>query len=162
MRKERLFMRHFTPAAALAIALALPAAAAPQYVSWQGTWHLNKAETHYPPGVMVTANDLTVSIDDGKLLKFSETVTNAGNTTTQTFDGAYDGKPVDLGGGETMAFKHVSANSYLAIRHNKDGFLLERTVFVLSNGGKKLTCHVFAQQPGGKPIKFDEIFDKGE
>lgn len=153
-------MRHIITAA-LATALALPAAAAnPHYVSWQGTWHLNKTETHYPPGVMVTANDLVVSQDDGKALKFTETVTNAGNTTTQTFDGAYDGKPVDLGGGEALSFKHRSATSYLAIRHNKDGFLLERTIFVLSHRGEKLTCHVFAQQPGGKPIKFDEIFDK--
>ena len=156
-------MHRIISAAALATALALPAAAADlHYVSWQGAWHLNKPETHYPPGVMVTANDLTVTKDDGKTLQYSETVTNAGNTATQTFDGAYDGKPIDLGNGEVMSFKHLSAVSTLAVRHNKDGFLLERTVFVLSHGGKKLTCHVFAQQPGGKPIKFDEIFDKGE
>jgi len=138
------------------------AEAAAKYVSWEGTWHLNKAETHYPAGVKVTGNDMVVTKDDGKILKYSETVTYDGQTSTQTYDGAYDGKPHDVGNGETMTFKHVSANSYSAVRHNKDGFVLERSTFVISDGGKKLTCHAWAQQPGGKPIKFDEIFDKGE
>ncbi len=149
---------------AASLALVQPAAtvaAKPAYVSWEGTWHLNKAETHYPAGVMVTDNDLIVTKDDGKVLQYSETVTNAGQTSTQNFDAAYDGKPHDVGNGETMTFKHISATSYSAIRHNKDGFVLERSVFVLSHHGKKLTCHVWAEQPGGKPIKFDEIFDKG-
>jgi hypothetical protein len=141
--------------------MALPAAAAANNVSWAGTWHLNKAETHYPAGVMVTDNDLVVTRDDGNSLQYSETVTNAGQTATQTFDGAYDGKPHDVGNGETMVFKHVSPTSYSAVRRNKDGFVLERSVFVLSHHGQKLTCHVWAEQPGGKPIKFDEIFDKG-
>ena len=157
-------MRSIAPIASLLVIVTVSmtgARAAPGYASWEGTWHLNKIETHYPKGVMVTDNDLTVTKDDGKVLKFSETVTNAGQTSTQTFDGAYDGKPYDVGNGETMIFTHVSATADRAVRHNKDGFVLERTTFVLANGGKKLICHVWAQQPGGKPIKFDEIFDKG-
>ncbi len=145
---------------ALTAAMALPAHAETKYVSWEGTWHLNKTETHYPKGVLVTDNDLVVSKDDGKTLKYVETVVSAGKTMVQPYDGAYDGKFYDVGNGETMAFTHLTATSYKAVRHNKDGFVLERSTFVLSNGGKKLTCHAWAQQPGGKPIKFDEIFDK--
>jgi len=145
-----------------ALVLALPAAAAEKYVSWEGTWHLNKAETHYPAGVVVTDNDLVVSKDDGKTLKYVETVVSGGKTDVQTYDGAYDNKPYDIKNGDTMTFRHISATSYGAVRHNKDGFVTERSTFVLSKHGKKLTCHVWAQQPGGKPIKFDEIFDKGE
>ena len=148
-------------ALAATFALALPASAAPKYVSWEGTWHLNKAETKYPKGVMVTDNDLVVSKDDGKTLKYVETVVSGGQTQTQPYEGAYDGKFYDVGNGETMAFTHISATSYKAVRHNKDGFVVERSVFVLKNNGTKLICHAWAQQPGGKPIKFDEIFDKG-
>jgi hypothetical protein len=133
-----------------------------QWTSWQGTWHLNKAETHYPPGVHVTSNDLVVGKDDGKTLEYVETVVNDGQTQVQPYKGAYDGKFYDVGNDEVMSFKHLSKNSYLAIRHDKNGFLLERSTFVLSNGGKKLTCHAWAQRPGGKPVKFDEIFDKAE
>ena len=149
---------------ASSITLALPGtgAAATKYVSWEGTWHLNKTETHYPAGVMVTDNDMIVSKDDGKTLQYVETVVNAGKTDTQTYDGAYDGKPYDIKNGDTMTFRHISATSYGAVRHNKDGFVTERSVFVLSHRGKKLTCHVWAELPGGKPIKFDEIFDKAE
>jgi hypothetical protein len=147
-------------ALAASFALAQSAQAETKYMSWEGTWHLNKAETHYPKGVMVTDNDLVVSKDDGKTIKYVETVVNDGKTQVQPYDGAYDGKFYDVGNGETMAFTHLTATSYKAVRHNKDGFVLERSTFVLSNNGKKLTCHAWAQQPGGKPIKFDEIFDK--
>ncbi|HLG89191.1 MAG TPA: hypothetical protein VKZ79_18580 [Alphaproteobacteria bacterium] len=156
-------MRNITIFVALVGAVALPAAATgTKHASWEGTWHLNKTETHYPAGVMVTANDITVSKDDGKALKFSETVTSAGQTTTQNYDGAYDGKFYDVGDGESLAYTHVSANASKAVRHNKDGFVLERTTQVLSKDGKKLVCHVWAQRPGGKPIKFDEIFDRAQ
>jgi hypothetical protein len=131
-----------------------------KWTSWQGTWHLNKTETHYPPGVHVTSNDLVVSKDDGKTLEYVETVVNDSQTQVQPYKGAYDGKFYDVGNEEVMSFKHLSKNSYLAIRHDKNGFLLEKSTFVLSNGGKKLTCHAWAQRPGGKPVKFDEIFDK--
>ena len=109
-----------------------------QWTSWQGTWHLNKTETHYPVGVHVTSNDLVVSKDDGKNLEYVETVVNDGQTQVQPYKGAYDGKFYDVGNDEVMSFKHLSKNSYLAIRHDKNGFLLERSTFVLSNGGKKL------------------------
>jgi hypothetical protein len=158
MRNSTIIMSSLTLAASLA--LALPAGAASQYVSWEGTWHLNKAETKYPKGVMVTDNDLVVSKDDGHALEYVETVVNAGQTQTQPYKGAYDGKFYDVGNGETMAFTHISPTSYKAVRHNKDGFVLERSVFELKNNGTKLICHAWAQQPGGKPIKFDEIFDK--
>ena len=135
-----------------------------KWTSWQGTWHLNKTETHYPAGVHVTSNDLVVSKDDGMTLEYVETVVNDGQTQVQPYKGAYDGKFYDVGNDEVMSFKHLSKNSYLAIRHahDKNGFLLEKSTFVLSNGGKKLTCHAWAQRPGGKPVKFDEIFDKAE
>ncbi len=131
-----------------------------RYTSWQGVWHLNKAETHYPAGVLVTANDMIVTKDDGTHLKYSETVTVGGKTTTQAYDGAYDGKPYPVGNGETLTFQHIDANSYSALRHNKDGFVLERSTFELTDGGKKLICHAWAQQPGRPPVMFDEIFDK--
>jgi hypothetical protein len=148
--------------AVLAASLSLPAAAAPKFVSWEGTWHLNKAETVYPKGVMVTDNDLIVTKDDGNILKYSETVVNAGQSMTQVYEGAYDNKPHDVGAGETMTFKHLTPTSYSAIRHNSTGYVTERSIFELKNDGKKLICHAWAKQPGGKPIKFDEIFDKGD
>ena len=148
-------------ALAAATVLAVPALADDaKWTSWEGTWHLNKTETHYPAGVHVTSNDLVVSKDDGKTLEYVETVVNDGQTQTQPYKGAYDGKFYDVGNDEVMSFKHLSKNSYLAIRHDKNGFLLEKSTFVLSHGGKKLTCHAWAQRPGGKPVKFDEIFDK--
>lgn len=139
----------------------LSAGAAPKYESWEGTWHLNKKETIYPKGVMVTDNDLVVSKDDGDKLVYVETVVANGKTDVQKYDGAYDGKHYDIGNGESMAFNHINATEYRAVRHDANGFVRENSIFELKNGGKKLICHAWAQQkPGGPEVQFDEIFDK--
>ena len=146
---------------AAAFALALPAGAATKYESWEGTWHLNKKETKYPAGVHVTDNDLVVTKDDGNKLVYTETVVSNGKTDVQKYDGAYDGKYYDMGQGESMAFTHINATEYRAVRHDDKGFVRENSIFELKNNGKKLICHAWAQHaPGGPEVAFDEIFDK--
>ena len=137
------------------------ASAKEKFMSWEGTWHLNKKETIYPKGVLVTDNDLVVSKDDGDKLVYVETVVAFGKTDVQKYDGAYDGKYYDMGQGETMAFNHINATEYRAVRHDAKGFVRENSIFELKNNGKKLICHAWAQhEPGGPEVQFDEIFDK--
>ena len=159
MRNRTIMMSSLALAAACA--LTLPAGAATKYMSWEGTWHLNKKETKYPEGVLVTDNDLVVSKDDGVKLSYVETVVAFGKTDVQKYDGAYDGKHYDMGQGETMAFNHINDHEYRAVRHDGTGFVRENSIFELVDGGKKLICHAWAQQKAGGPeIQFDEIFDK--
>jgi hypothetical protein len=160
-----MFMRRFLTVSSLVLVasfgVSLSAGAAPKYESWEGTWHLNKKETIYPKGVMVTDNDLVVSKDDGDKLTYVETVVAFGKTDVQKYDGAYDGKYYDMGQGESMAFNHINATEYRAVRHDATGFVRENSIFELKNGGKKLICHAWAQHaPGGPEVQFDEIFDK--
>ncbi len=156
-------MRGFLAVSSLALmaSLSLSAHAAKKFESWEGTWHLNKKETVYPKGVLVTDNDLVVTKDDGDKLVYTETVVAFGRTDVQKNDGAYDGKYYDMGNGESMAFTHISPTQYRAVRHDKNGFVRENSIFELVNGGKKLICHAWAQhEPGGPEVAFDEIFDK--
>jgi flagellar hook assembly protein FlgD len=142
-------------------AFAVSANAADKYMSWEGTWHLNKKETVYPKGVHVTDNDLVVTKDDGDKLAYTETVVSDGKTDVQVYDGGYDGKYYDIKNGESMAFTHINADESRAVRHDSTGFVRENSIFELKNHGKKLICHAWAQQkPGGPEIAFDEIFDK--
>jgi hypothetical protein len=144
-----------------AAAFAVPAHAADKYMSWEGTWHLNKKETVYPKGVHVTDNDLVVTKDDGDKLVYTETVVSDGKTDVQVYDGGYDGKYYDIKNGESMAFTHINAEESRAVRHDPAGFVRENSIFELKNHGKTLICHAWAQQkPGGAEIAFDEIFDK--
>src|ERR1700727_4102615 len=80
----RMFMRGFLTVSSLALVasfgVSLSAGAATKFESWEGTWHLNKKETVYPKGVMVTDNDLVVSKDDGNKLTYVETVVANGKT----------------------------------------------------------------------------------
>jgi len=151
-------------ATAMALALAGGAQAADggKFVSFQGLWRLNVAETRYPAGIAITGNDMNVTKDDGAVLQYSETVTMDGKATTQTFDGAYDGKPRPIDQGQTLAFRHISATTYGAVRHNADGKVTERSACAISADGKKMTCRVSAYPPGAKPVKFIEVFDKAE
>jgi hypothetical protein len=145
-----------------AVAFAGSAGAADKtFMSWEGTWHLNKKETVYPKGVHVTDNDLVVTKDDGDKLVYTETVVSEGKTDVQKYDGAYDGKYHDIGNGESMAFTHIGADAARAVRHDANGFVRENSIFELKDNGKKLVCHAWAQPgPGGPEIAFDEIFDK--
>ena len=144
-----------------AAAFAGSANAAPKYMSWEGTWHLDKKATVYPSYVHVTDNDLVVTKDDGDKLVYTETVVSDGKTDVQKFDGAYDGKYYDMGQGESMAFTHIGADKARAVRHDGNGFVRENSVFELTNNGKTLVCHAWAQHaPGGKEVAFDEIFNK--
>ncbi len=147
--------------AAFGLALPANAAAKEKFMSWEGTWHLNKKETIYPKGVLVTDNDLVVSKDDGDKLTYVETVVAFGKTDVQKYDGAYDGKYYDMGQGESMAFTHINATEYRAVRHDAKGFVRENSIFELKDNGKKLVCHAWAQhEAGGPEVAFDEIFDK--
>src|ERR1700744_4354129 len=117
---------------ALAASLSLSAHAAKTYESWEGTWRLNKKETVYPKGVMVTDNDLVVTKDDGDKLVYTETVVANGKTDVQKYDGAYDGKYYDMGQGESMAFNHINDHEYRAVRHDGTGFVRENSIFELN------------------------------
>ena len=155
-------MRFIVMAAALTLAVSAGAADANKFASFQGLWRLNVAETHYPPGIKITGNDMNVTTDDGATLQYSETVTMDGTAMTQAFDGAYDGKPRPIAGGQTLAFRHISATTYGAVRHNADGEAVEHSACTISADGKRMSCRVSAFPPKGKPVKFIEVFDKAE
>ena len=145
---------------ALAATLALPAAGAEKYRSTEGKWQLDAAGTHYPDSFGVTRNDMEVTKDDGTSLKYTATVVVKGQTMTQGYDGAYDNKPRALGNGETLAYRHVSADTYASIRRDAKGIVLERSKCTVSADGQKRSCHIWLAMPGAKPITFDEAFDR--
>ena len=150
-------------AATLALTLGISAdhaQAAAKYLSWEGKWTLNKDETHYPPQIPVTANDIDVTKDDGDALQYSGTVVVGGKSMSASFDGAYDGKPHDAGNGATLTYHHVSKTTFASVRKTADGTVAERSTCKLSTDGKLFTCHIELPQTGGKAIVFDEYFDK--
>lgn len=142
------------------VALCAHAADTARYVSTQGKWTLNKAETRYPPGIDITGNVMDVTVDDGHVLRYTETVTLGGQAMTQSFDGAYDGKPRPIDNGQTLSFRHLSTAKYRATRHDADGRLMERSDCTVASHGAKMSCRVQAFPKEGKPVRFVEVFDK--
>jgi hypothetical protein len=136
------------------------AQAAGDYLSWQGQWKLNMEKTKYPPEIPVTGNDLTVSKDDGNVLQYSGAVTVGGKTVTASYDGAYDGKPHDAGGGQTLTYHHIDKSTFASERKAADGTVAERSTCKLTTNGKTFTCHIELPRAGKKALVFDEHFDR--
>jgi hypothetical protein len=136
------------------------AQAATKYLSWEGKWALNTSTTHYPASIPVTANDLDVTKDDGNILQYTDTVVVSGKSMNASFDGAYDNKPHDAGGGATLTYRHISKTKFASVRLAADGSVAERSTCKLSTDGKAYSCHVELPQPKGKAIVFDEFFDR--
>jgi hypothetical protein len=151
--------RWFRAASILALAAA-PGMAGGAGLSWQGEWHLNAAESQYPPGFPDIHDHVThVTRDDGSALEYTDSFTIGSNPPTSvSFAGAYDGKPHAMSDGQMMAFfhmKHGYRDSWVSPTGTKG-----KDSCVFSNGGAKLTCHGAFTAPGAKPVTFVEVWDK--
>ena len=106
-------------AAGLLVASAAGAKAAdtPQdkanYLSYRGTWKIADKGTVYPAGFPKIENHvITVAIDDGKKLKYTDNWDIGGQHGSSAFDGAWDDKPYPTSDGHMTSYKRVSARSY--------------------------------------------------
>jgi hypothetical protein len=90
-----MIMKLGTAACAAVIALSGGLAHAKPYVSSEGEWTLNVAESKYPPAMPVIKDHvMQVTKDDGKTLQYTDNfIIGDGPATHVTLDGAFDGKP---------------------------------------------------------------------
>jgi hypothetical protein len=146
-------------AALMVAGLAGAAHAAPP--SWQGEWHLNTAESKYPPGFPpIHDHVMKVMKDDGKALQYTDSFAIGDQPPTHvSFDGAFDGKPYKTSDGQDMAFFHTDTG-YRDVWTAPNGTKGEDSCDFSGNGAR-LTCHGQFTPPGAKaPVTFVEVWDK--
>lgn len=143
------------------VALAGFAHAAESYVSQKGEWIRNKAETKIPAdGFKPIDTPMVVSKDDGTELKFTIYVmTNEGLQPGITFEGTYDGRPYPFGKGTTLAFTHVSPNSFRTELKSADGSSQTELVTFIANN-TKMRFEGKRTEKTGKTYEYVEVWDK--
>ncbi len=137
------------------------AQAAESYVSQKGQWIRNKAETKIPAdGFKPIDTPMVVSKDDGTELKFIVYfMTNEGLQPGITYEGAYDGNPYPFGKGTTLAFTHVSPNSYRTELKSADGSSSAELVTFIANN-TKMRFEGKRTEKTGKSYEYVEVWDK--
>lgn len=143
------------------VAFAGLAHAADSYVSQKGQWIRNKAETKIPAdGFKPIDTPMVVTQDDGAELKLIIYVmTNEGLQPGITYEGAYDGKPYPFGKGNTLAYTHVSPNSYRTELKSADGSSQTELVTFIANN-TKMRFEGKRTEKTGKSYEYIEVWDK--
>jgi hypothetical protein len=144
---------------ALALSLGcLSAAAGENYLSQQGSWIRNKAESKIPEGANHNDMPMVVMEDDGQNLRYVLfEMTTTGYQAGVTFVGAYDGKPYTFGTGATRSYQHLSPESFRSEWKSDGGASAVETITFLSPTrmrieGKRTT--------NGTSYDYVEIWDK--
>jgi hypothetical protein len=148
-------------ACAAIFALSGGLAQAKPYISSEGEWTLNVAESKYPPAMpVIKEHVMQVTKDDGKVLQYTDNfIIGDGPKTHVTLDGAFDGKPHKMTNGQDMTVvlsengyrDHWSAPNGASGWDNCD----------YSQNVTLMTCHAGFTPPGSKTsIEFLEVWNK--
>jgi hypothetical protein len=147
-------------AAGILAATAAASQAATQPLSWQGTWKIAEKGTAYPAGFPKIENHaITVDIDDGTKLKYTDNWDIAGKHGSSSFDGAWDDKPYPTSDGHMMAYKHVSAKSY-ADHWTDDKGTVGEDHCTFTADDAHMNCTGSVTPKGGKKASYKEHWDK--
>lgn len=142
-----------------ALLLAAPVSAT-DYVSQQGAWIRNKAESKIPAGVTSTDAPMVVMQDNGTSLRFVVfAMTATGLQPDITYEGAYDGKPYVYGKEGTRSFTHISPNSFRTDWKSGDGISASEVVTFTANNSK-MRIEGKRTDAGGKVTDYVEVWDR--
>lgn len=147
--------------AGFALMSAAALAADKQYVSQQGHWVINTAESKVPPeGFKLPLEPFDVTKDDGNVLEFTTyKTTDKGLEVAFKYVGAYDGKPYPAGPGATSSYKHITATSFYTETRIANGMVFSEQGFLL-NGGAKYRLEAKAISDAGKLFDYVLVYDK--
>jgi hypothetical protein len=137
-------------------------AAEKQYLSQEGHWEINVAESKVPPeGFKLPMEPFDVTKDDGKVLEFTTyKTTPKGLEVAFTYAGAYDGKPYPAGpGGTTAMYQHITASSFYTETRVANGMVFSEHGFIL-DGGNKFRLEAKAINDKGKLFDYVLVYDK--
>jgi hypothetical protein len=149
--------------AVLVLASASAGAADKKYLSQEGHWVINVAESKVPPeGFKLPMEPFDVTKDDGKVLEFTTyKTTDKGLEVAFKYVGAYDGKPYPAGPGATALYQHITASSFYTETRVANGMVFSEQGFLL-NGGTKFRLEAKCIDDSGKKFDYVLVYDKVE
>jgi len=131
---------------------------------FSGNWHLNVQKSSWGKRARPVAVEISIEHRD-PAFRYSGTVAQdtEGKTVPFSYEGAIDGKPHPVQGGNTgggtISYKRLSARALESEARSADGGIVERAVTSLSADGKTMTRRVRLKAPGGASA-WTEVYDK--
>lgn len=150
--------------AALVLASTTAGAADKKYLSQEGHWVINVAESKVPAeGFKLPLEPFDVTKDDGKVLEFTTyKTTDKGLEVAFKYAGAYDGKPYPAGpGGTTALYQHITASTFYTETRLANGMVFSEHGYLL-NGGTKYRLEAKCLDDNGKKFDYVLVYDKVE
>jgi hypothetical protein len=132
------------------------------YAAILGTWELNVAKSTYSPGPAPKSQRRTYE-KAGQGVKYAATTVQAnGNSASETWTGAYDGKDYPFTGGADFDTQAITVVDALKAEFTlkKGGKAVRSGTRVLSNGGKVMTVTVKGTNAKGEAVHNVMVFDK--
>ena len=127
-----------------------------------GTWNLNVAKSKYNPGPAPKSQVLTIeAAGKGEKVR-SETVADAGGTTTTEYTADFDGKPHPLKGSataDTVTLKRIDTHTTERM-DSKGGKTVMTYHRVVSKDGKTMTVTTKGTDAKGQAVSNVVVFEK--
>lgn len=126
------------------LALLVPQAAnakGPDAKLWNGTWHLNAANSKFPSGGKEQSETRTYSVSASKVTMKSSSKDGAGKTMNFSYSAGWDGKNYPMVGNpraDQISLKMLSAREFSA-QSRLHGKLTVQSTATVSADGKHLT-----------------------
>ncbi len=148
---------------ALTLFSVVPALAHAEDMRFVGTWHWSKTESTTIPGEPLP-RDITLSIAEAVSGKLKWTVTEidpGGGKHVESFDGAPDGKPRPLqgGDGQTTAAFTMTEGAISAVFTAPDGGS-DSWSCTISSDGRKMTCKGAESDGKGHSQPYADVYDR--
>lgn len=146
------------------IALAITTVAAIGADNTIGTWKLNVEKSKYTGAPMpVKSLTITREASEGGVKQTTTGEQANGTAINASYTAKYDGKDVQVTGNapyDTIAIKHVDANTLTDARKKTGGKYQGTSRIVISNAGKTMTTTTKGTNADGKEFTSTFVFDK--
>ena len=126
-----------------------------------GTWKLNLDKSKFDPSPPLKSATSTRESSEGGVKVTTTGELADGTPLNSSYTAKYDGtdSPVTGAPWDTIALKHVSANTYTSTS-KKGGKLYGNARTVISNGGKTMTTTSNGTNAEGKKFHYVMVYDK--
>ena len=126
-----------------------------------GTWKLNEAKSHMPPGSMVNTNVVYEAVGDQVKVTTDGTYGDQKPVHTE-WTGKFDGKGYPLAGdsaADSRSYKMVNPHT-LTMANMQGGKVTSTGRIVVSADGKSRTLSVTGTDPAGKKFSSVAVYNK--
>ena len=127
-----------------------------------GTWKLNEAKSHIPPGAGKTTSAVYSSAANDMVTITTDGVDAKGNPTHTEWTGKFDGKPYPVTGSPDVDNRTVEARGVrmLNITNLKGVKLISKGKTEVSADGRSRALDLTGTTADGKPYKATYFYDK--